>query len=807
MGGADGECNDGGPGTDLLVNGCAIGSDCDDCGVRIFCVDCPPACTARAIRMFELDRPLEACMQNSWNDGVCDLGCNNLACLHNDCTSQQIISKCIEDQELSGVGYSERPVDHLVGDGVRAEDVLVPANLQLDLSPARLEIRMEINEMVLSQEVYFLLQWQDPRLKESPCRQVLPELLSLSREDAKSDLARNEKAQYTKRYWLPKLEAEAQTPGYYAWVDEQGFALEEEGFWQEGLAPESASDAAEASSRRRAECNSELAERFAKTPGAASKGPASTVLRAERQAERMRDGWRARERRRLSESAVERRRLSEGESTVTDAPCSDCALLAGEIEFEILQGFKYTDFPFDRHTIRIEIVVNGVDLFTCRNRDALAIMGIDETNAEELLLPATGTWLIDGNFEEAVNMTHPVDALTGMAKREHCVIEIKIRRNWIVYFVKQTFTVLLVTAAGLVALLMQPSELLGDRCAQLLVAVLIIITSLQTDLGLGSLSYLIWVDYFNLMQLIVLLLALAQTMIIHRLLHDQQTYLVIIFDRVFRLLIPLLLWPSLCVGMVMFGLGMPVGGGLLIGGGFIITAVYGGVSVNREYFKARKDRAAAILAAKGLDPDADEKTYTSVMHNLFHKFDIDSGGDIDAREMRSLLENLHDEASRGAIAAGMLEVNKYTGADEELDMGAFIDAFEAATIKIKEYTAANAEKALLQRAKTSPNVGASIPAFQIDPAQPPPPSDAPSAVHVQAVVLDPAPTPPSLKKPSSDFVDRFKKSSASRGGDEMEPEENRQRKEKTRRRSEHRPKTDGSSSKMRRSPRDDSPQE
>ena len=36
---------------------------------------------------------------------------------------------------------------------------------------------------------------------------------------------------------------------------------------------------------------------------------------------------------------------------------------------------------------------------------------------------------------------------------------------------------------------------MGDRCAQLLVAVLIIITTLQTDIGLGNLSYLIWVDW------------------------------------------------------------------------------------------------------------------------------------------------------------------------------------------------------------------------------------------------------------------------------------------------------------------------
>ena len=37
---------------------------------------------------------------------------------------------------------------------------LVPINLQLDLSPARLEIDMAINEMVLTNEVKFVMQWQ-----------------------------------------------------------------------------------------------------------------------------------------------------------------------------------------------------------------------------------------------------------------------------------------------------------------------------------------------------------------------------------------------------------------------------------------------------------------------------------------------------------------------------------------------------------------------------------------------------------------------------------------------------------------------
>lgn len=236
--------------------------------------------------------------------------------------------------------------------------------------------------------------------------------------------------------------------------------------------------------------------------------------------------WRAEERRRLSASE------EDGDEPVTVVPCADCVTWAGEVEFQLLQTFRYYDFPFDRHTIRIEYVVQGGDLFTCKDRDGLAIMGIEtDRDALEKLLPSTGTWFLDGSVDQAVKLSHPIDVTTGEPKREYCVVRIHIKRNWVIYFVKQICTMLLCTSGGLLGLLMQPGELLGDRVATLLVSILILITALQVctpclslgsrgtwlhgrlattlpplhcqhpataamqaDIGLGNLSYLIWVD-------------------------------------------------------------------------------------------------------------------------------------------------------------------------------------------------------------------------------------------------------------------------------------------------------------------------
>ena len=50
-----GSCNDGGKGdANPLAQLCDLGTDCDDCGVRLFCESCPPACHAR-----NMQRPAE----------------------------------------------------------------------------------------------------------------------------------------------------------------------------------------------------------------------------------------------------------------------------------------------------------------------------------------------------------------------------------------------------------------------------------------------------------------------------------------------------------------------------------------------------------------------------------------------------------------------------------------------------------------------------------------------------------------------------------------------------------------------------
>jgi len=231
---------------------------------------------------------------------------------------------------------------------------------------------------------------------------------------------------------------------------------------------------------------------------------------------------------------------------------------------------------------------------------------------------------------------------------------------------------------------MQADEMMGDRCAWLVVTVLIIVTALQMDVGLGNLSYLIWVDYFNLVQLLILLVALAQTMLLHRLMHHKMIDTVVLCDRVFRILIPCLLYPSIALGMVLIGLRHDLGGMLVIIGGTVSTFSLAAWQVYRGKIRADHDRVVAVRAVHNMRHDVGEEEYIRILTTLFNKFDLDANGDIDVREMRILISSLYPNIPRAFLAKGMLAAHQFMGNDEELDLTSFIDAYVEVTATIRK---------------------------------------------------------------------------------------------------------------------------
>ena len=128
-----GVCNDGGPSDPKpSAKTCATGTDCDDCGVRTFCVDCPEACMENNVHLDDMSL---ACMTDQWNDGHCDATCNDIACGYNDCSQTQIQLACLALLQAATTDYTTPPLAY--GDRVAHQPNLVPVELLINLQPSR----------------------------------------------------------------------------------------------------------------------------------------------------------------------------------------------------------------------------------------------------------------------------------------------------------------------------------------------------------------------------------------------------------------------------------------------------------------------------------------------------------------------------------------------------------------------------------------------------------------------------------------------------------------------------------------------
>jgi hypothetical protein len=129
---------------------------------------------------------------------------------------------------------------------------------------------------------------------------------------------------------------------------------------------------------------------------------------------------------------------------------------------------------------------------------------------------------------------------------------------------------------------MNPEELIGDRFSVLFIAFLVLVTSMQTDLGIGKVSTMLWVDLcidtcsdrtpdsramlsyhscdraialaVNLVQLTMVLLAVAESLCVHYLLKTNRPAVAINFDQVMRKAILLGMYPVTTVAVFLWGL-------------------------------------------------------------------------------------------------------------------------------------------------------------------------------------------------------------------------------------------------------------
>lgn len=348
------------------------------------------------------------------------------------------------------------------------------------------------------------------------------------------------------------------------------------------------------------------------------------------------------------------------------AYCPSCVVNGAEFEVELLQPFIYKNYPFDVQVINISFSLDSADLYTCHGHDALVGMGIDQDNAEQLLLPATGTWNLypKNNINESVKLMHPLGA-DGEPDRSRCVLSITVLRNSMIYVVKRLVTDVLVVFGGLLCgLWLVPDEMMGDRLAAILVALLIVVTSLQTDLGLGKLSYLIWVDIFNVVNLVILVLALFETLLVHYLFREKQDMLANYIDRMFRVVLPFGVYSVVLMGVIILGQdGMRKVGITILAVGITGMTMISVAIVNLTLLRGTRQRNAAVDRLRKAQDESmpRSKEFEELALQVFHCFDYDGSDLLDIDELKHIVKAMHPKLETGDVLAVVNEAFKISG--------------------------------------------------------------------------------------------------------------------------------------------------
>jgi len=376
------------------------------------------------------------------------------------------------------------------------------------------------------------------------------------------------------------------------------------------------------------------------------------------------------------------------------------------------QFFDFYYYPFDTQTMTLKLTVEGTNITNCRNSETeglldshypLANMGLTMANAARKLLGdgATTSWKLDpAKGINAIVADHGVvsDEDSSIAW-DVCVISIYIRRNYVVFLVKYLMiTILVVMGAILTAQSLYAEDLTGDRCAILYIAFLILVTNMQSDLELGHLTSMIWIDIFNVSQLILVMLSVGVTMLVHRLQRHQRDTLGKHIDMVSDFAVPLVFYPIVTLGTILVGTeaimpGAEMAGLLLMGIGMPVAIAISiwRVKYNLEQM-GRQQLRAIYKFRKSAHMDSanyDATTLKRLMMKMFFVFDADGSGEIDARELRLLMSKAYFDVPEEVLQKIIFEMRQFADSDGRYDDANFIDALQYANRKLNTYLTAN----------------------------------------------------------------------------------------------------------------------
>lgn len=281
-----------------------------------------------------------------------------------------------------------------------------------------------------------------------------------------------------------------------------------------------------------------------------------------------------------------------------------------------------------KHEIKLNMSLAGTRLYGCAE---LAKKLRHSTGSKiELLLPIDGSWLPNGEISyESGN--------------SHCALLVPVIRNFKVFFVKNIVVIVVIVQAAMLSLWLNPlvPPLMGGRFAISITAMLTISNVVNVDLSdeLGVLPkyQLLWLDWFYIFHFGAVLTCIAESAFVHVLIRNGKDALATGIDKEFRIILPFVMYPLCVIGLLLWaGIPSPEVGETLIALAIIVPLAGGALramKVNRRYEARKQQLAYKIIALpeEELDDDA------PLLLETFTLFDFDRSGDINEKEVRSLL--------------------------------------------------------------------------------------------------------------------------------------------------------------------------
>lgn len=259
------------------------------------------------------------------------------------------------------------------------------------------------------------------------------------------------------------------------------------------------------------------------------------------------------------------------------------------------------------------------------------------------LLPDSSPWKLDGGT--------PISAAAVGADGGRCVVSVFVRRNALVYVVQTLVPLILIGLGALLALNMNPEAppLVGARHGGLIFGmVLLTLKSSNKDLGLGSLTYLIWVDYLRVLQFVLLMVGLIESAYVHHLLRSSNRKLALNIDAAARTLLPWVIYPYMVGCLILIGHSYVNAGIALMVIGVVLIITGSVWTINRKMAKGlrgREDVAKRLRAADLTDPES-----SSLLEEAFDIFDTDNSGTMSKKELHVLTASLFPKLRRSQVS-------------------------------------------------------------------------------------------------------------------------------------------------------------